>query len=675
MNSFCEIHVTCTGCHILFGSCDSELGLPLHTIPMLLPWNPLASTFLLRIASHSERPRFDLSLSPNNTASSHLYSTRLPSTRSLQPPQFDHAQLEERSTQRHRPPLHRNVWRGSNDLQSLPGARHSPYHQNDSVGRVHASSANTDLMLGFDRFGSQTATSTASESVPLHTQPNLPTPPSSLPTCPPVGIRGHSAYNPFSHQHGMFPRSSSSLPPIPMFDNRRHQTQFLATINSSFPIDHPHQLPSHFPNNNSATSTYYPLIASSPHHPYAHHTPSSLISNTNYQQSNMLSYLDHAGVYGHYPPFSFEQYQSGSSGYTYYSNGFPVSVPSTAQNHPHPTPYQTQPYLSESNNHTIPNTFTLDNHHPTSQSHVGAVPCGHNQLSIAPPHRISSAPLIPCHSSDGISTDARNSSEKPDQSPITPLLPSPFADNTSSQNPGASKRWARFREKAESSFILPANDGESTPTPEVDETITTAGPSNKPFYYFIPPSRQHDPNPSEILTSQETLLSHYTGLSHGTCVIAPRNMPAFCKFKTTPFSSMSSEELQGWEKLVCFFLQQTEYVAPVKNNGPSMGGIMRSQFNAKDEASAFEEANKWIATHLEQLAPRAFKEYREALIDGQLPSMAHMEYPSPYTMFDFASFFTFTMYNFYNEPHKDTDVNNWTLVCWIPIFNPRNCLY
>ncbi|KAA1133856.1 hypothetical protein PGTUg99_026798 [Puccinia graminis f. sp. tritici] len=68
---------------------------------MLLPWNTLASTFLLRIASHSERPRFDLSLSPNDTASSHLYSTRLPSTRSLQPPQFDHAQLEERSTQRH----------------------------------------------------------------------------------------------------------------------------------------------------------------------------------------------------------------------------------------------------------------------------------------------------------------------------------------------------------------------------------------------------------------------------------------------------------------------------------------------------------------------------------------------------------------------------------------------
>ncbi|KAA1095160.1 Leucine-zipper-like transcriptional regulator 1 [Puccinia graminis f. sp. tritici] len=239
----------------------------------------------------------------------------------------------------------------------------------------------------------------------------------------------------------------------------------------------------------------------------------------------------------------------------------------------------------------------------------------------------------------------------------------------------ASKRWARFREKAESSFVLSDNDDESTESPDLDETITTAGPAEKPFYYFIPPSRQHDPNPSEILTSQETLLSHYSGLSHGTCIIAPRNMPAFCKFKTTPFSSMSSEELQGWEKLVCFFLQQTEYVAPVKNNGPSMGVLMRSQFNAKDEASAFEEANKWIATHLEQLAPRAFKEYREALIDGQLPSMAHMEYPSPYTMFDFASFFTFTMYNFYNEPHKDTDVNNWTLVCWIPIFNPRNCLY
>ncbi|KAA1077000.1 Leucine-zipper-like transcriptional regulator 1 [Puccinia graminis f. sp. tritici] len=647
MNSFCEIHVTCTGCHILFGSCDSELGLPLHTIPMLLPWNPLASTCLTfnPIASLLFLPL--LSLSPfafsQTPIKSPVISTPLAS---LQLVLFNPLSLTMRN------------WR--NDQPNGTGLLYI-----ETFGEDRTICNRCQALIDLDR---------KRQRLPLrnrflctHNQ-----------TC--------------QHLHQAFRLALL------------HQTQFLATINSSFPINHPHQLPSHFPNNNSATSTYYPLIASSPHHPYAHHTPSSLISNTNYQQSNMLSYLDHAGVYGHYPPFSFEQYQSGSSGYTYYSNGFPVSVPSTAQNHPHPTPYQTQPYLSESNNHTIPNTFTLDNHHPTSQSHVGAVPCGHNQLSIAPPHRISSAPLIPCHSSDGISTDARNSSEKPDQSPITPLLPSPFADNTSSQNPGASKRWARFRKKAESSFILPANDGESTPTPEVDETITTAGPSNKPFYYFIPPSRQHDPNPSEILTSQETLLLHYTGLSHGTCVIAPRNMPAFCKFKTTPFSSMLSEELQGWEKLVCFFLQQTEYVAPVKNNGPSMGGIMwacgwrksskkkegfgrycsverlaamirRSQFNAKDEASAFEEANKWIATHLEQLAPRAFKEYREALIDGQLPSMAHMEYPSPYTMFDFASFFTFTMYNFYNEPHKDTDVNNWTLVCWIPIFNPRNCLY
>jgi hypothetical protein len=48
-----------------------------------------------------------------------------------------------------------------------------------------------------------------------------------------------------------------------------------------------------------------------------------------------------------------------------------------------------------------------------------------------------------------------------------------------------------------------------------------------------------------------------------------------------------------------------------------------------------------------------------------------MEYPSPYTANDFASFLTFTMFNFYNQPHRDSDVNDWTLVIWIPIFNPQ----
>ncbi|OAV91130.1 hypothetical protein PTTG_04198 [Puccinia triticina 1-1 BBBD Race 1] len=243
-----------------------------------------------------------------------------------------------------------------------------------------------------------------------------------------------------------------------------------------------------------------------------------------------------------------------------------------------------------------------------------------------------------------------------------------------------------------------ANKDEVTPAPEGDQT--SAGLDEKTFYYFVPPSRQHDPKPEEILTSNETLRSHYQGLSHGTCVIAPRGKPAFCKFTTIPFSSMSSEELQGWEKLVCFFLDQTQYVGQVQNNGPLMGGwmwgcgwrkgmkkegfrrfcsvgrlaamIRKALYNAEDEAAAYREANEWIATHLQQLAPRAFKEYREALINGNLPSMAHMEYPTPYNMFDFASFFTFTMYNFFNGPHQDSDVNTWTLVCWIPIFNPRN---
>jgi hypothetical protein len=52
--------------------------------------------------------------------------------------------------------------------------------------------------------------------------------------------------------------------------------------------------------------------------------------------------------------------------------------------------------------------------------------------------------------------------------------------------------------------------------------------------------------------------------------------------------------------------------------------------------------------------------------------MNHTEYGEPYTSSDFASFLTFTMYVFHNTPHVNNDVNDWTLVGRIPIFNPKN---
>ena len=99
--------------------------------------------------------------------------------------------------------------------------------------------------------------------------------------------------------------------------------------------------------------------------------------------------------------------------------------------------------------------------------------------------------------------------------------------------------------------------------------------------------------------------------------------------------------------------------------------IKKCKYNDQDMAEAFQEANEWIATHLQELAPRAFKKYCDTLINGNLPSMAHMEYPTPYNMFDFASFFTFTMHNFFNGRYTDTNFNTWTLVFWIPIFKPQ----
>ncbi|KNZ46628.1 uncharacterized protein VP01_7109g1, partial [Puccinia sorghi] len=139
---------------------------------------------------------------------------------------------------------------------------------------------------------------------------------------------------------------------------------------------------------------------------------------------------------------------------------------------------------------------------------------------------------------------------------------------------------------------------------------------------------------------------------------------------------------------------------PVENNRPLMGGAMwaggwrksskkgeyfgrycsiqhlaamieQYLYNPQDKASAFWEANDWIALHLQEMAPEIFEKYRVVLLGNSLPSLGSVEYHTPYEALEFASFFTFTIYNLFNEYHQDSYTNTWTLVCWIPIFNPQ----
>ena len=99
--------------------------------------------------------------------------------------------------------------------------------------------------------------------------------------------------------------------------------------------------------------------------------------------------------------------------------------------------------------------------------------------------------------------------------------------------------------------------------------------------------------------------------------------------------------------------------------------MRRTNYNPEDEASAVKWASHFLSAQLQNLAPGVFEHYRQILTKNSLPSMAQMEYPCPYNAFDFASFITFTMYNFHNLPHCDSDANTWTMVCWIPIFSPK----
>jgi hypothetical protein len=216
----------------------------------------------------------------------------------------------------------------------------------------------------------------------------------------------------------------------------------------------------------------------------------------------------------------------------------------------------------------------------------------------------------------------------------------------------------------------------------------------------VPPKYQKDPNPGEIITTPETL-QQYHSLYRGTCIISPRQEEAFCKVQFFPFKTMSDNLKLGWERLVCHFLNRSNYVQECKVNGPHKAGVMfpdgwrksttggewfgryccrkklrnmmaLAHYNPQDEEDDLRAANDFIAIQLNLLAPGVFEAYRQDLIQNQLPSMAHVEYPSPYSPHDFASFLTFTMYDFYNTPHMDGDHNKWTLVCWIPVFHPLN---
>ncbi|KAA1105485.1 Leucine-zipper-like transcriptional regulator 1 [Puccinia graminis f. sp. tritici] len=230
------------------------------------------------------------------------------------------------------------------------------------------------------------------------------------------------------------------------------------------------------------------------------------------------------------------------------------------------------------------------------------------------------------------------------------------------------KRWNRLRHKANSPFVASQDPENPIQSPSSQQPGSL---KKKPFYYFVPPARQHDPEPDVMHTSQETLASSYKGLDHGTVIIAPRGKEAFCKAKFIPFSSMPSDGTMwadGWRKCSKACEAFGRYCSVTR----LVAMMRKSNYVAEDEAVAVREANDWISVHLQELAPGVFEDYRATLIKNNLPSMAHMEWPpSSYHALDFASFLTFTMYDFFNETHFDSDANNWTLVCWIPILNPR----
>ncbi|PLW48679.1 hypothetical protein PCANC_15467 [Puccinia coronata f. sp. avenae] len=164
---------------------------------------------------------------------------------------------------------------------------------------------------------------------------------------------------------------------------------------------------------------------------------------------------------------------------------------------------------------------------------------------------------------------------------------------------------------------------------------------------------------------------------------------------------MPDTKKTGWERFVVHLLSRIDYVAPVNKNRPQREGTMwadgwrkaskdnqhfgrfclvtrlRKQmkalkFNPDNQKACLLKAEEWILAKLRSFAPVVHNNYHRLLTINQYPSMNHTKYGKPYTSSNFALFLTFTMFDFHNTPHVDHDVNEWTLVGWIPIFHPEN---
>ena len=223
-------------------------------------------------------------------------------------------------------------------------------------------------------------------------------------------------------------------------------------------------------------------------------------------------------------------------------------------------------------------------------------------------------------------------------------------------------------------------------------------------YHEVPHSKQQDPAPFEMFTTQETLQKYYQIFNHGSIIVVPKNRNPLCLARWMPFEDMPQETKMGWNTFAKFLIGRTSFLDKVKINGPQVAGQMwangwrkssvqesfvqyssfnalakknrKQEYNEEEEKESIIWAGEFLASQLKQFAPEVFKDFQDLLVGNNLPSFSQMTYQEgSYRPMDFTSFLTFTMQDFANKPHKDHDLNQWTLVGWIPVFNPLDSGY
>ncbi|KAI8452102.1 hypothetical protein BY996DRAFT_8521108 [Phakopsora pachyrhizi] len=224
----------------------------------------------------------------------------------------------------------------------------------------------------------------------------------------------------------------------------------------------------------------------------------------------------------------------------------------------------------------------------------------------------------------------------------------------------------------------------------------------KKMFHFRVPWDSSDPVPHELFSSYQTLKKFYRHLYKNKVRVFSKkgnNEKNHMIVEFFPFEHMDEDRKKGWQDFVDFLLHRRNFINDVnKKNSSLISGTMYAEgwrkaqvpnqivgryinqhklnhqmtikgFSQDEEEAGFMKMGNFLSTVFQEVASGAYDSCKNYLKEQSIPSLSKMNFNQKenYCPDDFSSAITYTINDFCNKAHVDNDMDNWTLIGFIPI--------